>query len=328
MSETIKETIKEVVSNVKDLSGIVTEPAKKRMGHPFIGSFAISWILFNWKPIAYFIMTSSKVEDRIIYIDDNFYHWNHLFAYPLLVAVFYTLILSWFDAFSDVFNKVPYEMKNKHTADVSIDKLNNEIRIVGKQVELENAKADNKPLKELNNRILLLSKELEIKEKAIITIQQEQLNRLKQLEELEKHNNVLNSKLVNFSATIEKLKNDHKLDKLNLLSIMKSTTSHNKFYETVKYLKEINPELLSDKDFKELIEDNKLKNKFSSEYILSLSSSKGLEELISSLESIDDRILVEKLETKDAKGRSQSKLLVQYPEANMREHLDFIIANT
>ena len=255
MNETVKETAKEVLNNFTKIGDIVTEPVKQRIAHPFIGSFAISWLFFNWKPIAYFIMANNKIEDRIKYIDMNFYQWNHLFAYPLLTAVFYTLILKWFDTFSDEFNKIPNARKSKSIADNKIEVIKNDIRIVKEQKRLENAKAENKELEELNFKIELLTKELEIKEEQNSGLQQNIFRNLDELKFLEKDNNEIQTRLVSLSNNLENLKKDNKEGKIQLFSIVKEVMPPNQFRRVIEIMRKTTSDFFTDHDLRELLAD-------------------------------------------------------------------------
>ncbi|MEN5054375.1 hypothetical protein [Sphingobacterium kitahiroshimense] len=189
MNETVKETVKEVVSSIKDMSDLVTEPAKKRMAHPFIGSFAISWILLNWRPIIYFILTKSTVEDRISYIEENFYNPNYLFYFPIVAALFYTVGIKWLDRLSNWMTKNPEEYNNSYHANLKIDKIANDMLVDEKQKEFEIFRSENKPLKELNLKLDLATSNLITKEEELSNLQTEfliQTNKILALER-EKH---------------------------------------------------------------------------------------------------------------------------------------------
>lgn len=253
MNETVKEAAKEVLNNFTKIGDIVTDPVKQRIAHPFIGSFAISWIFFNWKPIVYFIMATNKVEDRIKYIDANFYQWNHLFAYPLLIAVFYTLILKWFDTFSDEFNKIPNARKSKSIADNKIEVIRNDIRIVKEQKRLENAKAENKELEELNFKIELLTKELEIKEEQNSGLHQTIFHNLDDLKTIEKENNDLKNSLVDFSIKLDNLKKENKESKIELFRIVQELMPSNQFKKAIEIMQETTSDFFSDQELTELL---------------------------------------------------------------------------
>ncbi|CDS92722.1 hypothetical protein BN1088_1431060 [Sphingobacterium sp. PM2-P1-29] len=325
MKETIQETVKEVVNSFTKVSDIVTEPAKQRMGHPFIGSFAISWIFFNWKPIAYFIMTTSKVEDRISYIDTHFYHWNHLFAFPLLTAVFYTLILKWFDTFSDEFNKIPNARKSKSIADNKIEVIKNEIRIVKEQRKLENEKADNKEIQDLNVEIELLTKEIDVKDEQIAGLNQSLLKNLTDLKSLEKESNEQLDKIIDLSLKLDTLKDENKESKKMLFGIVKEVMPPNQFRRVIEIFQKTTSDFFNDIELNELMPE--FTTNYNKVYVILNKSEKLIKAMLKSVQGIDPRIKINVTESKTANGQNQVSINVSYPEQDMVEEINVVIEN-
>lgn len=69
----------------KSLNNILNE----RITSPFFGTFAISWIIWNWKILyaTFFISESKLEEDKITYIVENFSDINYLITYPFISTV-------------------------------------------------------------------------------------------------------------------------------------------------------------------------------------------------------------------------------------------------
>ena len=61
-----REKITETVTRLSDEAGRIV---LDRFKNPYILTFLISWIFFNWRPISFFILSSEKVETKIKFIN-------------------------------------------------------------------------------------------------------------------------------------------------------------------------------------------------------------------------------------------------------------------
>lgn len=234
----------EIVKTIGKFTDLVTEPVKQRISHPLIGSFVISWVFINWRPILYLLFAREDIKERINFINRMFYETRledllYYFILPLFFAFFYTLGLKWIDNCVDYLNLKPNKNKNKYQSELKINAISNEILIVNKQVELENAKAENRPIKVLNEKILALSSEIET-QKALSE------SRVNDIAQLTAELNAANEDRFQLSS------NEHKLKALG-------TEYENLFF----FLFDNLSPLLDEKQYKELIDrilENKIPN--------------------------------------------------------------------
>lgn len=77
--------MKEFIQNIFDSSN-------ERIKNPFVGSYIIAFFLFNWRPFFLLMFSDEKIEDKIIVINYE-YCSKASFFWPLLIALFYILIL-------------------------------------------------------------------------------------------------------------------------------------------------------------------------------------------------------------------------------------------
>lgn len=168
MEETTKQ---EIAKNISKFTDLVIEPVKQRTAHPFISSYLISGLFVNWKAISCLLFSSKIIEDKIKYIEATFYpdESSKTFAIvtPLLIALFYTIVLKWFDVFIDAVNNVPVHYRIVNQAKIKVNTLAAQIDIVKAQIRLNNARAENKELEELNDRIRSLQNDIVTKEEII-----------------------------------------------------------------------------------------------------------------------------------------------------------------
>lgn len=182
-----EESNKEFIKTFTKITETITEPVKQRLAHPFAGSFLISLLFVNWKPILYLFFASGDIEKRIAYITNKYYESTtsdilHYIIVPLSIAFIYTVVLKWVDILIHYCNRIPEKRDRKRLADDKIDSIKNEVRIVDEQRILDERKSGNRPLEELNlenqrltnelalfdEKMKLLSKELENKNKELI----------------------------------------------------------------------------------------------------------------------------------------------------------------
>lgn len=329
MSETVKETLqetaKEAVKSFIKTSDLFTEPIKQRMGHPFIGSFAISWILFNWKPIAYFIFTKSPIEFKIIYIEQNFCNWIFLFLAPFISACFYTVGLKWWDDISYRIVQKTIKTKNLNKKNEILTGIDHDIEIVKKQRILQNEKADNKEIRDLNSEIELLTKELEVRDEQIVGLNQSLLNSLSELKSLERESNDQQNKIVNLSLKLDDLKIESKENKKQLFSIVKEVMSPSQFKSAVEILQKTTSAFFNDIELNELLTEST--NNYGKVYVILNKSEKLIKAILKSVQGIDPRIKINVTESKTVNGQNQVSINVSYPEQDMIEEIDVVIEN-
>ncbi len=127
------------------------DEAKRRMEHPFWGSFIISWLLINWKIIYVTLSWSSvRIDDKIEYIEELFpfnsiinilFSLGHLFAFPLItsfIAVWFIPILAR--------EYLAKQVKNKKQDDIIL-RQNLKIEEANLKAETETTKTNTRLLK-------------------------------------------------------------------------------------------------------------------------------------------------------------------------------------
>ncbi len=56
---------------LKEIMKSLFDSTEERLSSPLIGSFLISWFIFNWDPVLYFIFASNAIDNKIFYIHSN-----------------------------------------------------------------------------------------------------------------------------------------------------------------------------------------------------------------------------------------------------------------
>ncbi|MEZ2746033.1 hypothetical protein ACBQ16_12625 [Halopseudomonas bauzanensis] len=77
---------------LKELSTSLKAQLYERVSSPILGSLLIFWLLFNWEAVVYFMLSDSKVEDKILYINENFKDiWVNVYS-PLIYSSIFCLV--------------------------------------------------------------------------------------------------------------------------------------------------------------------------------------------------------------------------------------------
>lgn len=153
-----KEEIKGIIKEVTDTGKEVVETAKERFRNPLISSFIISTIILLWEPISVLILSKTDIEERIIYIKNNFQYEWYYFLIPLAVTVIYVLIVPFVNWGFDLLLNIPNRGISENNRSLEELELIADILFQEKKTNLLNIKNTNKTIdnlnKELNNREL------------------------------------------------------------------------------------------------------------------------------------------------------------------------------
>lgn len=185
------ESTKEIYESLKDV-------AIQRIKNPFMGAFLLSWLVFNWKAISYFIFSSQDILTVLSFLENSFYPtWEvfgfdlpskHFFTiiFPLLVALSYrvgaSFIYEKIDSWSETGDTVRENRKSKQNKNrVKLEIVLDDIRKKGREVDelkvnLEKANNDLTNLENKNKGQLVEITSLE-------QIRDEQHNQIEQLKE-------------------------------------------------------------------------------------------------------------------------------------------------
>ena len=77
---------------LKELSTSLKAQLYERVSSPILGSVLIFWLIFNWDAVVYFLLSDSKIEEKLTYIDCNFVNFDNNFLYPFLFSTLFCLI--------------------------------------------------------------------------------------------------------------------------------------------------------------------------------------------------------------------------------------------
>ncbi|WP_060873834.1 hypothetical protein [Myroides odoratus] len=147
---------------MKDFLGSIFKTTEERLKNPFVGSFIISFIAFNWKPILIVIFSNIPIEDRVSYVSNNYSDVAYLLVLPLLLSLFYVLFLPKIMCWIDENTFESFKKRNEHLYHSKTVDIEGQITIADKEIELEDKRANYKEKSDLNNQIKQLKNEIDI----------------------------------------------------------------------------------------------------------------------------------------------------------------------
>ncbi|OHT44442.1 hypothetical protein [Flavobacterium tructae] len=158
------------METVKDFFQSVYDSYKDRIKNPLIGSFMISFIIFNWRAFAILFISDWPIHTRIKWVEDH-YSENKNFVWPFVISIFYVLILPYINLGLDWLlsmysNKKMLKINYKRNTELVRRKAEAVIlrEIADAQAgtsEINNLKERNDSLvKELNNTVIQMEEDL------------------------------------------------------------------------------------------------------------------------------------------------------------------------
>ena len=153
---------------MKELLQTFFKTTEDRLKNPFIGAFITSWLVFNWKSILFLTLSSKTIEGKILYVDENMSNRWSAIVFPLLSAIFYTLILPYINLGIDEAVKFSKLKRENDLLDQKKKNIVNEKMIAIEEINLEEAKTEyrgrhkqNNLLEELQSKIAKYEQDIE-----------------------------------------------------------------------------------------------------------------------------------------------------------------------
>lgn len=172
---------------MKSLIDYFTSNTRERMNNKFIYSFVVSWLIFNFKGIAYFIFANVKIDEKLKTITDEYICDGWSWVAPLLFALFYVLALPYIQNGIDMLtaksNKIRVDLSNEKEIGI----LKQKLKVVNLNVEIKEAENDYSSLKQMTDKLNKQDAELKELGSNNLYLQQEIEELQKSKLELEMH---------------------------------------------------------------------------------------------------------------------------------------------
>ncbi len=152
------------------------EVTKERIKNPLIGTFMISWILINWRPIFLAFFSEKSVIERIEFIELNYSSIHSYLTIPLLIALVYVIVLPYLMwGIDELMQKSTTGRKKNLTKQIIID-YNGKQQIAVEESKLEDLKASYRDKADFNKQIEQLRNQLDEREEYLKSLSTELQN--------------------------------------------------------------------------------------------------------------------------------------------------------
>ena len=278
----VKEGLSKVISDASDI-------VMDRFKNPYITSFSISWIVFNWKPVAFFIFSNGNVEYKIFTIKQEYSDVYHYFYYPLVSAIVFLFLIPYLNMINERFLKYAIKKRADYINDQIVDNIERKTIVAiaedKEQLAIKNARegaGHNKYVDSLNSTIKQIND----------TLNQERLNNIENVQLLQNQNKELAEKISEQNKElVEEQKRskyamddaiaDYQINAINEFKLQRLNNRQNKIinlknynnknsYHILEYFTSDNLVLyydLVDLKFKDILEIRDLMNTLNYEYI-------------------------------------------------------------
>jgi len=161
------ETVKEIFQSIYD-------SYRDRIKSPLVGSFIITYLIFNWRLVAILFYSEWPIHCRIEWIEENYCEWYH-YVVPFLIALFYVMGLPYlnlgFEKILEKYSTTKLTKKNNS----KLDALDHKKKEAEKKRLIADAEAGTSEIINLNEKIKNLNDEIEM----INTINKSEIERYK-----------------------------------------------------------------------------------------------------------------------------------------------------
>lgn len=155
------------MNSLKEIFLSFIESTKDRLKNPMVGAFVIAWIAVNWRFLAILFFSGKKIEDKITFIETNYFDLNHNLWIPLGFAVFYVLILPYIMALFDWLSQKGIAVRKLISKNHRIADIQHRQEIAAEEWQLEKIKEGSPDIQAMKERISKLELQLEEKDEVI-----------------------------------------------------------------------------------------------------------------------------------------------------------------
>lgn len=140
-----KPKLGELPSLLNDIKEVVFE----RIRNPFLASFSVFWLIFNWKIPFYLFLSNDQIEMRFTVISKVYSSWGNSLLYPFLFALGYIYLKDHFLNYLESTSNHAFLKQKKTEIVKTIGSIRLEKDKIDALNELQDAKDRNKFLEEI-----------------------------------------------------------------------------------------------------------------------------------------------------------------------------------
>lgn len=155
--------------DIKELFQSLFNSSNEKIKNPFIGSYITAFIIFNWRAIFLLIFSNARIEDKIVVINHE-YCSKGAILWPLLISIFYILVIPYLNLIFDAILTYSNTRKNARVKLAVIAKLEQKKSEAKYEREIADERAGTNEVGNLKDKIDALEKESALKSKEIVEL--------------------------------------------------------------------------------------------------------------------------------------------------------------
>jgi DNA repair exonuclease SbcCD ATPase subunit len=195
----MEEIKKTVIETYQKVVGTIVDPIKNRLGNPLFGSFIITWVIVNWRPVLYIIFERNSILKKFEYIDLHYYPdgnwWRYLWL-PLIISSFYAIGITYVETAIGWFSRYSNRIKIKRHYDLEEKDLKEQTKILNLKNDIEN-------INELTEKLEKSEKDVRDKQRTILEKEEDLGLRINELAELKVSLRTAKDSSDNFKALLD-----------------------------------------------------------------------------------------------------------------------------
>ena len=234
-----------MIKTVSEIFHSAKDSISKKSESPLIGAFLTAWVIWNWQPIMYFFFLNQDISKKIEKVL-SYKSWLDQFLFPLIIAIFYILVLPYIQILFTLLLKKSESFQNKTILEkkkqISDEEHNQKLDLINKKIELENKEKYLREQSAINTQINDLNEQIKSKEKEIKNLMEIQSIERRNFEErIEREKKDFFNKLSSLKTELQEERNEkedlfQKLSSLKtkLQEVEKNNTINNPFAKVTK----------------------------------------------------------------------------------------------
>lgn len=158
------------MKSIKEFIISFFESAKDRLKNPVIGAFIMAWFAVNWRFIAILLFSSKSIEQKIEFIELNYFDIKLNLWIPLAFAVFYVLILPYIMALFDWLSQKGISARKLILKNQRITDIQHRQEIAAEEWQLDKIRQGSPDISGLKDKIIELEASNKEKDEVISTL--------------------------------------------------------------------------------------------------------------------------------------------------------------
>ena len=184
---------------MKEIFKNFLESSRERLKNPIVGSFIISFILLNWKPILILLTSPLYINENITIIEDKHTGLKYNLILPLVISIIYIIVLPYLTWLFEALSYKAIIGRKKNAISQQLIDIINKQKIAQEESKLEYIKANYRETADLNKKIETLSKQVDERDTTISELTTKLNLSIEQKDEIEQVLNEISQK----DSTIE-----------------------------------------------------------------------------------------------------------------------------